>query len=93
MGRIQQEYGDRGVSVVAINTAPYSSLEQWKGFWRSKDAADVIWATDLDQQLIRLFKVYSLGATVIIDRQGRIAYKDDGATPYSTLVSQVEPLL
>ncbi len=93
MGKIQQEFGDRGVSVVAINTAPFSSLEEWKRFWRSKKAADVIWATDLDQELVRLFRVYSLGTTIIIDRQGRISYKDGGATPYSTLLSQVEPLL
>ena len=87
------EYGDQGVSVVAINTASFSSLEDWKKFWKSKNAADVTWATDLDQQLVRLFRVYSLGATIIIDRQGRISYRDDWATTYETLEAQVEPLL
>ena len=93
MGRIQEEYGNQGVSVVAINTAPFASLEDWKEFWKSKGAADVTWATDPDGQLVQLFKVFSLGTTVIIDRQGRISYRDDGATPYDVLLAQVENAL
>ncbi len=79
--------------MLAINTAPFSSLKDWKEFWKSKDAADVTWATDPDGRLVQLFRVYSLGTTIIIDRQGRISYRDGGATPYSTLESQVKPLL
>ena len=78
---------------MAINIAPFSSLEDWKGFWKSQDAADVTSGTDVDGRLVQLFKVYSLGTTIIINRQGRISYRDDGATPYSTLESQVKPLL
>lgn len=79
--------------MIAINTAPFASLEEWEQFWRSKKAADVTWATDLNQELVRLFKVHTLGTTIIIDRQGRISYRDGGATPYRTLETQVEPLL
>ena len=93
MGRIQQEFQAQGVSVVAINSAPFASLEDWKQFWKSKDAADVIWATDTEQQLVRLFKVYSLGTTIIINRQGRISYRDGGATPYHILRAEVEKVL
>jgi len=75
---------------VAINTAPFSSLDDWKGFWKSKDAADVTWATDVDGRLVQLFKVYSLGTTIIIDRQRRVSYRDNGATPYHILQSEVE---
>ena len=93
MGRIQEEYGDQGVSVVAINTAQFASLEDWKEFWKSKGAADVTWATDPDGQLVQLFRVFSLGTTVIIDRQGRISYRDDGATPFEVLRAEVEESL
>ena len=93
MGRIQQEFGDRGLTVVAVNTAPFSSLEDWKEYWKSKDAADVTWATDTTGELVQHFRVYSLGTTVIIDRDGLIAYRDNVATPYEILESQVEPLL
>ena len=79
--------------MVAVNTAPFSSLEDWREFWKSKGAADVTWANDADGRLVQLFQVYSLGTTIIIDRQGHISYRDDGATPYRILKSQVEALL
>jgi hypothetical protein len=79
--------------VVAINTAPFTSLEDWKQFWKSKDAADVIWAADADQQLLRLFRVYSLGTTISIDRQGHVSYRDGGATPYDILRAEVKKIL
>lgn len=93
MGRIQQEFGGRGVSVVAVNIASFSSLEDWKEFWKSLDAADVTWATDSEGGLVQLFKVYSLGSTIIIDRQGRISYRDGAATPYDTLRAEVQKIL
>ncbi len=93
MGRIQQEFGDRGLTVVAVNTAPFSSLEDWKEYWKSKDAEDVTWATDTTGELVQQFRVYSLGTTVIIDREGRIAYRDDTATPYEVLLAQVKEVL
>lgn len=78
---------------MAINTAPFASLEDWKEFWKSKGAADVTWATDPDGQLVQLFKVYSLGTTVIIDREGHIAFRDDGATPYEVLRAETIKVL
>ncbi len=79
--------------MVAINTAPFSSLEDWKEFWKSKDAADVTWATDAKGEVLQLFRVYSLGTTIIIDREGHIAYRDDGATTYEVLLYEVERIL
>lgn len=84
---------DQGVRVVAINTAPWSGLPEWQDFWISKGGGEVIWATDRDQRLVRLLQVRSLGTTIIIDRQGRLSYRDDGATPYSTLRREVDDLL
>ena len=93
MGRIQEEFGDQGLSVIAVNTAPFASLKDWKQFWKSKDAADVTWATDAKGELVQLFRVYSLGTTIIIDREGHIAYRDDGATPYEVLRAEVKEVL
>ena len=78
---------------MAVNTAPFSSLEDWRKFWKSKGAADVTWATDAGGRLVKLFQVYSLGTTIIIDRQGRISYRDDGATPYEVLRAEVEKVV
>ncbi len=93
LSQIQEESADQGVRVVAINTAPWSTLPEWQEFWRSKGGGEVIWATDGGQSVVRLLQVRSLGTTIIIDRQGRISYRDDGATPYSTLRREVDDLL
>ena len=79
--------------MVAVNTIPWGSLEVWKEFWKSTGASDVIWATDTEQELVQMFRVLSLGTTIIIDRQGHVAYRDDRATPYDTLRSKVEGVL
>ena len=79
--------------MVAINTFPYIALEDWKDFWKSKDADDVTWATDTEGELVRQYQVYSLGTTVIINREGRISYRDDGATPYEVLLAEVKEVL
>ena len=78
---------------MAVNTAPFASIEDWKQYWRSKDAADVTWATDVKGELVRQFRVFSLGTTVIIDREGRIAFRDDVATPYEILLAEVKEVL
>ena len=79
--------------MVAINTAPFTSLADWKEFWKSKGAADVTWATDPDGRLLKLFKVYSLGTTIIINRGRHISYRDDRATPYEVLRAEVEKVV
>ena len=79
--------------MVAVNIAPYSSLEDWKEFWKSLDAADVTWANDAKGELIQQFQVLSLGTTIIIDREGLVAYRDDGATPYDVLLAEVKGVL
>ena len=81
------------MNVVAINSFPYSSLDEWVGYWRSKGASDVTWASVGDGAVVRQFQVRFLGTTIIIDRLGRISYRDDGATPYETLKSEIEKIL
>ena len=79
--------------MVAINTIPWASIDVWKEFWGSKEALDVTWATDTEQELLQQFEVLTLGTTIIIDRQGSISYRDDGATPYNTLRKKVEEVI
>ena len=81
------------LTVVAINTLPIVSLQDWKLFWKSKDADDVTWAqADADGEVLRQFQVFSLGTTIIIDREGQISYRDEGATPYEVLRANVEDI-
>ncbi len=79
--------------MVAINIEPWSPLEEWVAYWRSKGADDVIWATDTDQSVVRALQVRTLGTTIIIGRDGRISYREDGATPYEVLKTEVMKVL
>ena len=90
---MQQEFQSQGVQVLAINTAPWIPVEDWRDFWRSKGAADVSWVNDVGQQMLKSFEVTSLGTTIIIDRQGRVSYRDAGATPYDVLRTEIEKTL
>ncbi len=81
------------VVLSAVNTAMFVSLKDLEDFWWTIDAADVTWATDAKGELVQQFRVYSLGTTIIIDREGHIAYRDDGATPYEVLRAEVEEVL
>ena len=93
LGRIQNEFRDLPLTVVAVNTAPYIAIEHWVDYWRSKDADDVTWAqADPKGDLLRRYRVLSLGTTITIDREGQISYRDDGATPYETLRTNVEEI-
>jgi hypothetical protein len=75
---------------VAVNTAPFIAIEHWEEYWKSKGAEDVIWAqADAKGELLKQFRVLSLGTTIIINRNGQISYRDDGATPYETLRANV----
>ena len=68
-------------------------MEDWRDYWRSKGAMDVSWVNDVGQQMLRSFEVTSLGTTIIIDRQGRVSYRDAGATPYDVLRTEIEKTL
>lgn len=73
---------------------PLISIEDWKEFWKSKDAGDVTWAqVDTEGELLQQFRVFRLGTTVIINREGHISYRDDGATPYEVLRAEVKKIL
>lgn len=90
MGRIQEEFGEQGLEVVAINIVPDFGLERWRAFWKSIGAGDVVWAQDTDDnQAVRSYNVQSLGTTIIIGRDGKIVYRDAGATTYEKLREEV----
>jgi len=82
------------VRVVAINIgAQYYSLGDWRQFWRSVGGGEVLWAQDVEAKAASAFKVVGLGTTIIIDREGRITYRDAGATTYEKLKEEVSRVL
>jgi len=81
------------VRVVAVNIAPFHTLEEWRAFWRETGAGDVLWAQDADGAAIRAFNINALGVTIVVDRRGRVIYRDEGPTPYERLRAAVDRAL
>lgn len=76
--------------VVAVNISTNYTLEEWMGFWRQTGAGDVLWAQDTNGSAMKSYRLVALGTEVIIDRQGAVAFRSDGAAGYKKLKSELE---
>lgn len=81
------------MKVVAINIQPGYSLEVWRRFWRSTGAGDVLWAQDARGEAAQRYRLLALGTEVVVDRQGRIAFRSDGPSGHEKLRSEIEKVL
>lgn len=93
MNRVQSEYRDKGVEVIAVNLLPSAPLEYWRDFWRKFGGGDVTYAQDTRREAIRTLNIRTSGATVVINRKGQIVWRDLQATDYETLKEAVEKAL
>ena len=69
------------------------SLEEWVGFWKGTGAGDVLWGQDVNDTSVRDYQLVALGTEVLVDRQGRVAFRSDGAAGYKKLRSEIEKVL
>ena len=90
MARIQSEFRNQNVEVIAVNINPRTHIQTWIAYWRASGGGDVIYAEDSRQEAIRALKIRTSGATVIIDKKGRIVFQDQYATRYGVLKFAVE---
>ncbi len=79
--------------MVAVNIQPSYSLEEWKGFWKSIGAGDVLWAQDSASSTIAKYELVALGTEVLVDRQGLVTFRSDGPARYGKLRSEIEKVL
>ena len=79
---------------MAINIgAQYYSLSDWQQFWNAVGGGKVLWAQDKGGAATSAFQVVALGTTIIVDRQGRVTYRDAGATSYQKLKEELGHVL
>ena len=76
--------------MIAVNVFSQFSLESWEKFLRDSGGGDAIFAHDPRREAIRTLNVRTVGSTVIIDKYGRIVFKDGFATAYKVLKEAVE---
>lgn len=100
LARLQSEYGDDGLRVLAVNIESRRyTLAEWAAFinrfepGESSGFAEGAAVQDVKSQAIRQFELTALGTEVLVDRQGRVAMRSDGAMGYGQLSSEIEGLL
>ncbi len=76
--------------MVAINIIPDYSLDEWRRFWKSTGAGDVLWAQDNAGAAAKAYRVVALGTEVIVGRAGTVAFRSDGPAGYSRLRTELE---
>lgn len=91
LSQVQREFADQRLTVVAVNIAPQANkLEEYRDYMQEYGAGDLVWAQDTDDNsAVRAFNIRGLGTTIVVDRNGRIIYRDVGPTAYDTLRPEV----
>lgn len=92
-GQVIRNFGKRGVRVLAIDADPGDSLGQLQKFMAEAGNPPIEWAMDRSTAVTLAYRVRALDTTVIVDRAGRIVYRDEHPTDYGTLASVLERIV
>ena len=77
-----------------VSTDPQDTPETIEDFrQRGGDIAPLPWTVDEDGEISRTMSASALETTVILDRDGEVAYKDATSTDYETLRRELEEVL
>jgi len=88
--KIQTEYRNRNVEVIAVNIFPSIPLKSWKEYLKKFGAASLLAASDTKREAVKALNIRSSGATVIINKEGKVVYQDGSATPYDKLKFEID---
>lgn len=86
-------YEDRGLDLLMVSIDPNDTPRTIEGFQRKSDIQPLPWAIDKTGEVSRSLNIGALGSTVIVDREGRIAYRDASETDTETLERELEEVL
>jgi len=88
---IYEKYANDGLIVISLDIQPeYSSLQDLKNF---KTNFNADWYFGFYPEFINQYGIRSLDSTVIVDKNGNIAYRDDKVTTTKELDSIIQGLL
>jgi peroxiredoxin len=83
LGQIQRKYGAK-LRIVLIDIGPGDTPGSVRDFVQRSQGPSQYWVLDTTGKLATLYGARSLDTTIVIDKQGRIAYRDDTPLDYST---------
>lgn len=96
LARLYAEYRDRGLEVLAVDAQfdeTPADLERFRRLVGASPPPDYRWAIDRELKVVSALGVRSLDTTIVIDPEGRVAYRDEVPTPYEVLKRAVEAVL
>ena len=77
--------------IVATDTrATPQTVEEFR---QKGDIAPLPWTIDESGEIARSLNAGALETTIIIDREGKISYRDSSSTDYETLEGELEKVL
>ena len=90
LAKIQKEYRDKKVQVIAVNYLRGTSLAQLQAYLERWGGGDMTYAQDLNFEAMRALNIRTMHSTVIFDRQGEIVFRDSETTSFEVLKETVE---
>jgi len=91
--KLYQQDHSRGLDVVMLDVDTSEGAAQWADFRQRSGNGPQLWALDKGLQIASAYGVTSLETSIIIDRQGHLAYRIGQTIPEDQLQSAVEKLL
>ncbi len=91
--KLYPAYKDKGLDLLVVSVDPNDTPQTIESFREAGSIKPLPWTIDKTGEIPQSLDVRSLDATVIIDRQGRVVYRDTAPTPYETLESELKEVL
>lgn len=88
--KLYPAYKDKGLDLLVVSLDPNDSPETIAGFKRAGGIGELPWAIDETGEFTRSLDVRALDSTIIVDREGKVAYRDAAPTDAKTLESKLK---
>jgi peroxiredoxin len=86
-------YRDKGVELLLVSADPNDTPQTIERFWRAAGIDPLPVAIDETGEITRALNVGALDSTIIIDREGKVAYRDAVPTDAETLEKELKEVL
>lgn len=93
LAALHEEYASQGVRILMLDVDQASNESLLAEFRERTGAGRHLWALDRDFTVARAFEVNLLDTTLILDAEGRVAYRDTSAGRLDELRAATEALL
>ena len=91
--KLYPENKDEGLRVLIVSMDPNDTPQTIEGFRQAGGIRPLPWSIDETGEVSRALDIQALDSTVIVDREGRISYRDSAPTTYEALAKELKEVL